>query len=182
MSESKLRDKEIRSARTCKTCLYWGPPIEPGVDPKKNGTCRREPPGVSMIPVQKPGATIRVPDRANPSIGIQVINIIKQTAADWWCGEHPLRGPSLIELSSPPGGVHYEPATRIGKGTVIGLYAKIPDDEPICVLRGQDVLASASVDLWASDAETAKVNPEKVAGARAIAEAMRAWKPQRLPD
>ena len=52
---------------------------------------------------------------------------------------------------------------------------KIPDDEPVFLLRGQDPVAASAVVLWAELAEVAGASPEIVALARRHADAMHAW-------
>jgi hypothetical protein len=56
------------------------------------------------------------------------------------------------------------------------------DDEPIFVLRAQDVLAPDLVRGWAERAERAGCAAAKVTEARAIADAMERWPGRRLPD
>ena len=63
-----------------------------------------------------------------------------------------------------------------------GCLGKAADDEPVFVLRGQDVLAPDLVDLWAARAQVNGCGPEKVAGARELAAKMRAWAPRKYPD
>lgn len=60
---------------------------------------------------------------------------------------------------------------------------KTPPDEPIFVLRAQDILADTTVDFWADLAQQrlGADNP-KVIAARAIARDMRAHTPRKLPD
>ena len=62
------------------------------------------------------------------------------------------------------------------------VYGKIPDNEPIFILRGQDCLASMVVEQWAELAAKLKVKPEKILEAYRCADAMRQWKTRRLPD
>lgn len=59
---------------------------------------------------------------------------------------------------------------------------RIPGDEPIFILRGQDATAPTFVEAWADSAERYGVNPEKVAAARACAAKMRAWRNRKTPD
>jgi hypothetical protein len=54
--------------------------------------------------------------------------------------------------------------------------------EPVFVLRGADKLAADAVMYWADLAQTAGVNPDKVAGARMIATEMRNYPHTKLPD
>lgn len=49
-------------------------------------------------------------------------------------------------------------------------------DEPLFVLCARDVIAHEAVRTWAMRAERLGVNPEKVADARAVADAMVAWR------
>jgi hypothetical protein len=71
------------------------------------------------------------------------------------------------------------------KGELIanGYLDKIPDDEPIFILRGKDVTAPNHVRSWASMAEQQGAPPEKVLGARQTADAMDNWPGEKkLPD
>ena len=61
-------------------------------------------------------------------------------------------------------------------------YEKVDDDEPIFVLRGQDVLAPMAVEAWAELAAKLQVNPQKILEAYQCAESMRQWKIRRMPD
>lgn len=63
-----------------------------------------------------------------------------------------------------------------------GCLGKAADDEPVFILRGQDVLAPDLVDYWADDAEANGCGPEKVAEARELAAKMRAWPRRKYPD
>lgn len=63
-----------------------------------------------------------------------------------------------------------------------GCLGKAADDEPVFVLRGQDVLAADLVDSWADKAEQCGCNRAKVADARKLAAAMRGWSPRKYPD
>lgn len=59
----------------------------------------------------------------------------------------------------------------------------LPPDEPVFVLRAQDVLAHETVEFWASQAEaTGEVRSGKIAGARDCAAEMAAWPIKKLPD
>jgi hypothetical protein len=51
----------------------------------------------------------------------------------------------------------------------------IPDDEPVFLLRGQDICAPAAVEAWADLAETLRAAPEIVRAARMQAKRMRKW-------
>lgn len=59
--------------------------------------------------------------------------------------------------------------------------ANLEPAEPFFVLVAHDQLAAECVRKWAARAEGRKVRPEKVSGARAIADAMDAWPTHRLP-
>lgn len=55
-----------------------------------------------------------------------------------------------------------------------GCLGKAADDEPLFILRAQDMTASTLVDLWA-DINHANASPEKIIDARKLADAMRRW-------
>jgi hypothetical protein len=59
---------------------------------------------------------------------------------------------------------------------------RIPDKEPVFLLRGQDLLAAAAVRFWADLAETNGVDPIMVAQARQQAKRMSKWHTHKLPD
>lgn len=54
-------------------------------------------------------------------------------------------------------------------------FSKAEPDEPVFVLLGRDPLAAALVEFWATAREQIGEDPEKVAEARACADAMAAW-------
>lgn len=56
------------------------------------------------------------------------------------------------------------------------------DDEPVFLLVGRDCLAATTVFGWAAKAEAIGVNPAKVAEADGCAEAMRLYRPRKVPD
>jgi hypothetical protein len=61
----------------------------------------------------------------------------------------------------------------------------IPDDEPVFLLRGQDVAAPAAVEFWANEVERCRGRDDIVASAREQARKMREWQRNRmskLPD
>ena len=58
----------------------------------------------------------------------------------------------------------------------------IPEDEPVFLLRAQDLGASATVRVWADLAEGRGADPEMVANARRQANAMDAWATKKVPD
>jgi len=55
-------------------------------------------------------------------------------------------------------------------------------DEPIFVLRAQDILAPEIVREWAHRARVSKVNAQKVVDAQNIADAMEEWQVKKIPD
>lgn len=67
------------------------------------------------------------------------------------------------------------------KGTDGTLYRTAPD-EPVFVLRAQDVIAPLVVEQWASVARNLGVPQHKVKRALRCAEEMRKWPGRRLPD
>ena len=62
------------------------------------------------------------------------------------------------------------------------LLTKCEQDEPIFILRAQDVLAPKAVLQWAHLAELHGVNEAKVCGAIEMVHAMDLWPVHRLPD
>lgn len=62
----------------------------------------------------------------------------------------------------------------------------IPDDEPVFLLRAQDVMAPLAVDAWCNSLTVlqrpADVESGKIANAQIVSEAMKAWPNRRLPD
>jgi hypothetical protein len=62
------------------------------------------------------------------------------------------------------------------------LIRKVPDEEPLFILRGQDLLAPEIVRAWADAAERAGVRSGKIAGARNLAKEMERWPRRKLPD
>lgn len=65
---------------------------------------------------------------------------------------------------------------------ISGCWAKAADDEPLFVLRAQDMLAPYVVEVWAAEAARFGVGAEKVAAARRLAGMMRDWPGRKLPD
>lgn len=61
-------------------------------------------------------------------------------------------------------------------------HANLLPGEPSFTLRGQDILAPGIVEDWAKKAEKLGVSPERVKEARDVAEAMRKWPKQKIPD
>lgn len=60
--------------------------------------------------------------------------------------------------------------------------ARIPDNEPVFILRGQDALATQVVQYWIILAEKAKVPMSKLTEAREALVDMHNWPSRRLPD
>ena len=61
----------------------------------------------------------------------------------------------------------------------------IPEDEPVFLLRGQDISAPAIVESWARNVESLGASDEIVAAAFEQASKMRAWQMQhgrKVPD
>ena len=63
-----------------------------------------------------------------------------------------------------------------------GCLGKAADDEPVFILRAQDIHAPYLIDQWARLAEEGGCPPEKAAEARALAGAMRVWPHRKSPD
>lgn len=63
-----------------------------------------------------------------------------------------------------------------------GPLGKAADDEPVFILRAQDELSADLVELWAIRAKMLGCHNDKVNEAYALAEDMRAWPGQRVPD
>jgi hypothetical protein len=57
---------------------------------------------------------------------------------------------------------------------------KIPEMEPVFLLRGQDICAPLIVTIWAAVAEIEGASPKIVDAARKQADAMRRWQASRL--
>lgn len=60
-------------------------------------------------------------------------------------------------------------------------WNKAKETEPLFILRAQDMIAPGLVIQWANRAAKNNVPAEKVAEARAIAEAMEKWPNRRMP-
>lgn len=63
-----------------------------------------------------------------------------------------------------------------------GPLGKAAHDEPVFILRAQDMLASGLVDQWATLARQSGVPMDKVNEARLLAKQMRAWPNRKIPD
>ena len=59
---------------------------------------------------------------------------------------------------------------------------KIPDDEPVFLLRAQDACAVQHVKDYADHIELRGASPEMVAMVREHAKKMEAWPTKKLPD
>lgn len=68
------------------------------------------------------------------------------------------------------------------KAEVLKLLEKIPDGEPLFLIRGQDRLAANIVDFWAGAAEARGTPAPKVAEARECSRRMRQWPKKKWPD
>lgn len=58
---------------------------------------------------------------------------------------------------------------------IIDTAGIIPADEPVCLVRGQDQFAAATVDAWANLAEAGGADPAMVEAGRRHAERIREW-------
>jgi hypothetical protein len=63
-----------------------------------------------------------------------------------------------------------------------GCLGKAADDEPIFILRAQDMLAADLVDQWAIRAKSWGCPEPKVQEAKELANRMRRWAPRKYPD
>lgn len=63
-----------------------------------------------------------------------------------------------------------------------GCLGKAHPDEPVFILRGQDLLASEFVRRWAQKAKAVGASQAKVDEALACADAMDAWRIRKYPD
>ena len=59
---------------------------------------------------------------------------------------------------------------------------RIPADEPVFLIRGQDIVAGDAVRAWADLAEQRGADPDIVQTARAHAARMDAWGTKKTPD
>ena len=58
----------------------------------------------------------------------------------------------------------------------------IPEDEPVFLLRAQDVVSVQTVETWARLAEESGADPDIVHRARRHANEMRKWHNKKIPD
>lgn len=63
-----------------------------------------------------------------------------------------------------------------------GCLGKAAHDEPVFVLRAQDIHAADLVEKWAIWAQAGGTDPDKVAEAMTCVERMRDWHPRKHPD
>lgn len=63
-----------------------------------------------------------------------------------------------------------------------GCLGKAADDEPVFILRAQDMLAADLVDNWATQANLVGCPWDKVREARELAQQMREWPQRKNPD
>lgn len=66
--------------------------------------------------------------------------------------------------------------------TLNGREIELLEDEPVFLLRAQDVCADSTVECWADLAQYRGASPEMVAEARQKAADMRAWPVKKVPD
>jgi hypothetical protein len=59
---------------------------------------------------------------------------------------------------------------------------KIPEDEPVFLIRGQDIVAGNTLRTWADLAEKAGADPDIVALVRNHAVKMDHWPKKKVPD
>lgn len=63
-----------------------------------------------------------------------------------------------------------------------GCLGKAADDEPVFILRAQDMLSADLVDMWATQASLVGCHNDKVREARDLAQQMREWPRRKNPD
>lgn len=66
--------------------------------------------------------------------------------------------------------------------TTNGTTRLVPRDEPVFLIRGQDVVGAAAVRAWADLAEANGAAPEILLVAREQADRMEAWPRKKTPD
>jgi len=64
-------------------------------------------------------------------------------------------------------------------GRIVDLENKIPEDEPVFLLRGQDMAAPKTVEFWADEAEAIGAKKNIVNAAREQALRMHVWQETR---
>lgn len=68
------------------------------------------------------------------------------------------------------------------KEQLLEYLKEVPSDEPLFLVRGQDFLADETVLYWAKQADSLRVNDEKVDDAHLLARQMRNYRPKKYPD
>ena len=63
-----------------------------------------------------------------------------------------------------------------------GTLRLIPRDEPVFLIRGQDICAAEAVQAWVQIAKAKGVNEATLRSAKAVAVKMEEWKPKKKPD
>lgn len=76
----------------------------------------------------------------------------------------------------------YGTAPAMAPITTNGTTRLIPDDEPVFLVRGQDVNGGGTVRFWANMALGSGADPEIVRVAREHADKMDAWPKKKVPD
>jgi len=71
---------------------------------------------------------------------------------------------------------------RMDYNDVVALDKKIPADEPVFLIRGQDAVGAHIVRQWADAFESAGGDPKLAESARAHALLMDAWPKKKLAD
>lgn len=68
------------------------------------------------------------------------------------------------------------------KKEILAELGKIPDDEPLFLIRGQDILSLQAVLQWTHAAMCAGVKSDKIYNAFLCAAAMAKWPDKKTPD
>lgn len=59
----------------------------------------------------------------------------------------------------------------------------IPENEPVFLVRGQDILGASTARFWADEAELSqKVDAKLISVVRGLADKMEAWPRKKIPD
>lgn len=66
-------------------------------------------------------------------------------------------------------------------GAAIAYLEKMPEWEPVFILRGRDPLAVGAIQEWIEEALAKGVHSVKVAAAKDVKEEMERWKTKKLP-
>lgn len=77
-------------------------------------------------------------------------------------------------------GTKREELEKMARGE--GCLGKAADDEPIFIIRAQDIVAAETVEFWAWKAQNYGTPRVKIGGALKLATEMRAWPNQKIPD